>query len=428
MRKWIIFTIIYVLFVALSFGICFDYVVKMSRLKNQQVGSDKQVEREDFDDLTEGYYSITYNLDGGVVENNPDKYNLFTETFTLNNPKKADGYKFIGWTSETLTEPSLTVTIGQGSAGNIEFTANYELLIAPPTITIADNIITRNVVEKADYYELCVNGDLAYYRIDGFDINVLDYLVSFVGGQNEFKLRAVMIDEDGEKISSAWSNTVYYEYVKQLEAPVLLSLENNILTWSWTPNDEFNGQQSFTICINNHRISTSYRETFNGEVCQFDFTMYKSNSYFDEGQVSITVYANHDGGSYVDSEQSNSIDITCEYFDDIVSTTVFSCPNCGYNSTYFIECPECGSEITFTWAKVPNADKYLITVSDFDNQNIKVAKYYTDNNNRTFKYSDFISEYETGHTYIFAVMPVSNDIRYIYYSVGFPNLKSYTHG
>jgi uncharacterized repeat protein (TIGR02543 family) len=70
-------------------------------------------------------YSITYNLDGGIVTvKNPISYTIETNTFTLNNPVKA-GYSFVGWTGSNGTTPQKTVTILKGSMGNKTYTANW---------------------------------------------------------------------------------------------------------------------------------------------------------------------------------------------------------------------------------------------------------------------------------------------------------------
>ena len=73
-------------------------------------------------------YTITYNLNGGSLEEgetNPNTYTVKTEDFTLNNPKKA-GYTFVGWEGTGLGSATKNVTIRKGSTGNREYTAVYE--------------------------------------------------------------------------------------------------------------------------------------------------------------------------------------------------------------------------------------------------------------------------------------------------------------
>lgn len=68
-------------------------------------------------------YSITYNLDGGEVDN-PTTYTVETDNFTLEAPEKR-GFVFIGWTNDSVNEPIMDAAIEKGTEGNLEFVANY---------------------------------------------------------------------------------------------------------------------------------------------------------------------------------------------------------------------------------------------------------------------------------------------------------------
>ncbi len=71
-------------------------------------------------------YNITYELNGGSVSTaNPTSYNIETPTFTLNNPSK-ENYHFVGWTKDNNNTLLPTVTIEQGSTGNLDYTAHYK--------------------------------------------------------------------------------------------------------------------------------------------------------------------------------------------------------------------------------------------------------------------------------------------------------------
>lgn len=70
-------------------------------------------------------YNITYELNGGSVNNNPSTYNYEDETITLNNPTKV-GYTFIGWTGENYDTPTLEVTIPSHSINNRTYVANWK--------------------------------------------------------------------------------------------------------------------------------------------------------------------------------------------------------------------------------------------------------------------------------------------------------------
>lgn len=69
-------------------------------------------------------YTISY-TNGGSVSGNPDSYTIESDTFRLENPVRA-GYTFAGWTGTGLEEPTLAVTVLQGSTGNREYTATWK--------------------------------------------------------------------------------------------------------------------------------------------------------------------------------------------------------------------------------------------------------------------------------------------------------------
>ena len=79
-------------------------------------------------------YDISYDLAGGTVAKaNPTTYNIETATFTLTNPTKP-GYTFTGWTKGNDNTLLTTVTIEQGSIGNLTYTAHYEVYLHDITI------------------------------------------------------------------------------------------------------------------------------------------------------------------------------------------------------------------------------------------------------------------------------------------------------
>ena len=76
-------------------------------------------------------YVISYNLNGGTLNNTISKYNVETTTFTIGTPTKR-GYTFTGWSGTDIDGTSLNVSINKGSTGNKSFVANY----TPNTYTI----------------------------------------------------------------------------------------------------------------------------------------------------------------------------------------------------------------------------------------------------------------------------------------------------
>lgn len=68
-------------------------------------------------------FNISYNLNGGSVSSaNPTSYSTTTASFTLNNPTRT-GYTFAGWTGSNGTTPQTTVTIAQGTKGDLSYSA-----------------------------------------------------------------------------------------------------------------------------------------------------------------------------------------------------------------------------------------------------------------------------------------------------------------
>ncbi len=70
-------------------------------------------------------YTITYDLDGGILAAvNPESYDITSDTIILNEPVKS-GYTFVGWTGSNGNTPQTGVTIETGSIGDRNYTASY---------------------------------------------------------------------------------------------------------------------------------------------------------------------------------------------------------------------------------------------------------------------------------------------------------------
>lgn len=96
-------------------------------------------------------YSIGYDLAGGsMATENPTTYTIESDAITLNNPTR-EGYTFAGWTGTDLDAASTSVTIAQGSTGNREYTATW-------------NIITYNITYNG--VEGATNPNPAGYTIE----------------------------------------------------------------------------------------------------------------------------------------------------------------------------------------------------------------------------------------------------------------------
>lgn len=118
-------------------------------------------------------YNITYVLNDGVVEGNPETYTIEDEDITLVNPTK-DGYDFDGWMEE---EENLgtEVVIPTGSFGNRNFTAlftaiNYNIEYDldggtlseenPSSYTIEDSFTLNNPTKEGYTFKGWIGTDL----------------------------------------------------------------------------------------------------------------------------------------------------------------------------------------------------------------------------------------------------------------------------
>lgn len=72
-------------------------------------------------------YTISYDLQGGIMSGQKTSYNIETPTFSIPTPTK-NGYTFLGWTGTDLTSASKSVTIKQGSIGNRTYKANWKAI------------------------------------------------------------------------------------------------------------------------------------------------------------------------------------------------------------------------------------------------------------------------------------------------------------
>lgn len=232
-------------------------VVDWIKATNQEIGTSQDLEKNDTNDVYADGYTITYNLDGGTIfYGNPTNYNLFTETFTLNNPTK-QGYDFIGWTNDTITEPTLTVTISKGSSGDVEFTANYIKAIESPVVSLTidyPNIVTSwQAIENATSYDVYLDNE----KVATTDKLIYEYKV--LRG-NPIGTHTINVVAHGlslvfsNEVDSEFSNTCTFNI---LDTPVVDNVKvdsDNNDTISWTLVDN---ATSYVIEFANGTITTT---------------------------------------------------------------------------------------------------------------------------------------------------------------------------
>ena len=112
-------------------------------------------------------YTITYYLNGGTTPtDNPDQYDVDTDTFTLNNPTKGDS-TFIGWTGSNGETPQIEVTIEKGSTGDRIYYANY--VTNKYIVTFNGNGGTPSELEREVEYDTAI-GTLPTATKEGYNL------------------------------------------------------------------------------------------------------------------------------------------------------------------------------------------------------------------------------------------------------------------
>lgn len=412
-----IFMIIIVVLIILSgastLPTCIDYL----RAKSSESGYIEDLYKLPLP-KTKDSYSISYDLDGGDYaevgfKSNPMNYNLFTETFRLVNPVKTD-YEFIGWTGSGISKPKMTIIIYKGSSGDLEFKANYRLNhLNTPVVSISDGVLTYNPVSFADKYDLKINStiikDIAFNSI-----TLAGYTNYFSLGKNEISVRA-RATIDGKEIFSDFSSPVYFEYEiekEQFSAPHLISIENNIITWSCVPN-----AVNYVICIDGEPLVYPYASDVTiDSVCKFDFSDLKYTNYYSEGTHNITIYV-ESTNEYLMSEHSNAYNFNCSNLAYVEYPSTAKCQKCGHIESTALEfnwhCSNCGEELYVSWNKVDKADFYFVEIRDGSNMSVLVKKFKTETYNNSFKFSDYEDIFTSGHSYFVSVVAMSNSMNFV---------------
>lgn len=94
-------------------------------------------------------YQITYNLNGGNIVGQTDKYTIETADFILPEPTR-ENYSFIGWTGSNGEIPQKNVTIKKGSIGIKEYVANWQAI----KYSISYNLNGGSITGQPDDYTI----------------------------------------------------------------------------------------------------------------------------------------------------------------------------------------------------------------------------------------------------------------------------------
>ena len=186
---------------------------------------------------TVNQYTITYDLNGGTAEGNPDTYTVETDTFTLKNPTRP-GYTFTGWSGTDLTgENNMTVTIEKGSTGERSYTAQWRYnggsssgsssypITIPGKMENGTVIVSPRSAEKGDSVTITVKPDSGYQLDDlavtdknGREVKLTDKgngKYTFTMPSGKVKINATFTKEaEPSPFSDVSTSAYYYEAVK----------------------------------------------------------------------------------------------------------------------------------------------------------------------------------------------------------------------
>ena len=131
-------------------------------------------------------YSITYNLNGGTINNSKTTYTV-NDSFTLVKPSRT-GYEFLGWTGSNGTTPQISVTVSKGNIGNKTYNANWKKIDAQIT---GITIVSYRSEDYGKTYETWYGNADGYYSFGtsnknagNWKVTVSNHSVSVVGTTN----------------------------------------------------------------------------------------------------------------------------------------------------------------------------------------------------------------------------------------------------
>ncbi len=198
--------------------------------------------------LTPITYTISYDADGGELENQILSYNVETPSFTLAIPSKS-GYTFLGWKNQygqTISEVAL------GSTGNLELTAQWRIngynvryyvdgkLVHTDSYQFGDEVVKYAEPTKVGYTfsgwsTIPANMPAVDVRVDGtFTIN--QYTITFDSNGGS-QVSAITQDYNTSVSAPTDPTRIGYTFAGWTPSvPANMPAENITLTANWTIN------------------------------------------------------------------------------------------------------------------------------------------------------------------------------------------------
>ena len=312
-----------VCFLVILFGLtCVPNCVEFIKAKSEIHGEMGNVQYDEFGENALNAYSISYDLDGGVINGiYRTNYSIFTSDFTLPKPVK-DGCEFVGWTSEDILEPNLNVVIKTGSTGNLQFTANYFIPYAVPVIKFdsTNNVFTIELDDRTESSTILLNDNIILENETTFDLD--DYKNSLINGNNSVTVKALFEGTIEEKTYSfAYSDI--YGVDANLYVVDLNEFNHSTLEQSYTSSYN-NLKYTFTTALmttENIALTTTITYTASSESYEF-IVDYNGESSTLSQQDFYTELAKHK--FMLDSEYYYTIDILASnhYFENLLQALI----------------------------------------------------------------------------------------------------------
>ncbi len=196
-------------------------------------------------------YEISYELDGGKTEReNPVSYNIESDDIILFNPSKK-GHRFIGWTGTDLEEETMEVIIRNGSTGDREYNANYEICDYTITYVLNDSEEQPAHHDNPDGFTYGDEIELSDavrdgYRFEGWYLNKeLTQRITVVDSEFDYDLTVyaswvpisytIIFDFNGLKEEK---ETLSCSFGEEYELPVSDNINYRIYGWSYESDGE----------------------------------------------------------------------------------------------------------------------------------------------------------------------------------------------
>jgi len=241
-------------------------------------------------------YSINYNLDNGILENeNPSKYTIEDEII-FNEPTK-EGYNFIGWYLDNELLNTQVTSIEKGSIGDLSLKAVYEIktftvnfyndneLISTQTVNYNDSAIEPNYPTKENYTFTGWSTEFNNVK-DNIDVYAT-YSANQTGIEVELKTNAqLQFQKDSNVNINDYINVykVFADGSKELTTDYTTDLSTNTVVDHKTLNitqDKFANNELQYSVINEQAFQTKFEVVYqpnNYRETKYSFCTYNCDS------------------------------------------------------------------------------------------------------------------------------------------------------